>query len=230
VARLLIAHGAEINAATTDDFTSLMFASQFGHLEVARLLIEHGANVNAATTNDGLTSLMLASMGGHLEVVRLLIKHGANENAKSVNGKTAIDIAEENGRENVVEFLRSRFLVKDVINRKGMEYKTRKALENAFEHHGHNFGMSRNVANPVSETILHSMGVGLSPTAATPFNTSAKERKRIAKQYENIGYGSQWKKMNTMKWVNNSRVGGSKNIRKTLRRKKTVRKTSKKHY
>jgi ankyrin repeat protein len=171
-----------------------------------------------------MTSLFYASQYGHLEVARLLITHGADINAKNHDGQTAIDIAEENDKKNIVELLRS-FLVKDVINRKGMEYKTRKALENAFEHHGHNFGMSRNVANPVSETILHSMGVGLSPTAATPFNTSAKERKRIAKQYENIGYGSQWKKMNTMKWVNNSRVGGSKNIRKTLRRKKTVRKT-----
>ena len=71
IVRELCEHGANVNAARTDDgffFTALMWASQNGHLEIVRELCERGVNVNAAKTDNGFTALMWASWYGHQEV------------------------------------------------------------------------------------------------------------------------------------------------------------------
>jgi ankyrin repeat protein len=213
VARLLIKHGANLNEAANPGWTSLMEACQKGHLEVARLLIKHGANVNAAQTDNGMTSLMWASEKGHLNVVKLLLENGADINKKDNDNLTALDYARDWRHTKVAKFLGD-FLIKNATNRKGVEYKTRKALENVFEHHGHNIGMSRNVANPISELILSYTGDGLSPKAAQPHNTSRKERQRVGELRERIGNGLQWRRV---------KVGGS---RKT-KNKRSARKTRK---
>ena len=47
IARLLLDHGANVNAQTPQQRTPLHFASQRGSLECTRLLIGHGADTNA---------------------------------------------------------------------------------------------------------------------------------------------------------------------------------------
>ena len=57
--------GANVNAAATDNgYTSLMWASQEGHLEVFRELCDRGVNVNAARTDSGFTPLTAACQEG----------------------------------------------------------------------------------------------------------------------------------------------------------------------
>jgi len=48
IAQLLVERGANVNAAATDDgITSLMLASQCGHLETVRFLLSRGASKTA---------------------------------------------------------------------------------------------------------------------------------------------------------------------------------------
>lgn len=62
VAELLLADGADVNAADESDETPLHLAAASGHLDMVLLLISHGANVNAldeddATPLDGASGL-----------------------------------------------------------------------------------------------------------------------------------------------------------------------------
>ena len=95
IAELLIARGADINAAYElptaalqgSSSMGLMFlpcgtplhmAAEQGHTEIAGLLIAKGADVNA-TDKWGKTPLAIAVEIGHKDVVDLLRKHGASK-------------------------------------------------------------------------------------------------------------------------------------------------------
>jgi hypothetical protein len=52
VAELLLADGADVNAADESDETPLHLAAASGHLDMVLLLISHGANVNALDEDD----------------------------------------------------------------------------------------------------------------------------------------------------------------------------------
>jgi hypothetical protein len=77
VARLLLEHGADVDALTDDGLTPLHMAVESGRVEVARVLLEHGANVGAED-NEGKTPFQIASAGGNDEIMKLLSEHGAN--------------------------------------------------------------------------------------------------------------------------------------------------------
>ena len=55
---------------------------------------------------DNGTPLHEASLGGHLEVVRYLIEKGANPKLKTKAGKTAYDIAVDEGHSSISMFLK----------------------------------------------------------------------------------------------------------------------------
>lgn len=55
IARLLIDHGADVNAASTRGHTALYCAGGHGHLDTLRLLLDHGADPDAVFTDDGKT-------------------------------------------------------------------------------------------------------------------------------------------------------------------------------
>ena len=80
IVKLLLDRGALVEARNiTPGFTSLMFASENGHIEVVKLLLNHGAQVEAESGDKSLTSLMLARNKGQSEVEKLLLDHGAVE-------------------------------------------------------------------------------------------------------------------------------------------------------
>ncbi|KAJ7900820.1 Pfs, NACHT and ankyrin domain protein [Mycena leptocephala] len=95
-ARLLLEHGADVNAQGGQYWTALQAASAEGHLELARLLLEHGAEVNAQGGEDG-NALQAASSGGRLEVARLLLEHGAEVNVQGGQYWTALQAASAEG-------------------------------------------------------------------------------------------------------------------------------------
>lgn len=53
----------------------------------------------------GWTPLMIASQGGHEEIAHLLLDLRVNVEVKSPHGKTALEIAQENGRLGMMEVL-----------------------------------------------------------------------------------------------------------------------------
>lgn len=85
-------------------WTLLHMAASGGNSKLAKLLISRGADINARTT-DEITALHYAAGKGHAKVVRTLLEHGADATFTS-GGKTALDLAEESGRDNVVKLLR----------------------------------------------------------------------------------------------------------------------------
>ncbi len=82
--RLLLDHGADVNAFDSFGRTPLMYAaiSDVLPLDIVKLLIDRGANVNAKdrhtkTGDAGLTVLDIANQNGKTPIVDLLVKSGA---------------------------------------------------------------------------------------------------------------------------------------------------------
>ncbi len=76
VTRLLIEHGADVNARQQSGFTPLHEAAGSGKLEFARLFLDHGADLNART-DDGKTALTLAIEARQEAMVKFLRERGA---------------------------------------------------------------------------------------------------------------------------------------------------------
>ena len=66
--RELLKHGAKVESADKDEWTSLITAASYGQLEVVQELLKHGAKVESADKN-GWTPLNSAAKEGHLEIV-----------------------------------------------------------------------------------------------------------------------------------------------------------------
>jgi ankyrin repeat protein len=78
IARLLIAHGAPVNARQAEGFAPLHSAAQNGSLEILQALLDAGAEVNVRDA-EGKTPLAFAQAEEHSEAVALLRAHGAVE-------------------------------------------------------------------------------------------------------------------------------------------------------
>ena len=86
---LLLQHGANIEAATSDGRTPLHIAAANGQLLAVKCLLEKGAR-GTATDNKGRLPLHDACFKGHVEVARFLLEKYPD----TVNSTTS----EENGR------------------------------------------------------------------------------------------------------------------------------------
>jgi ankyrin repeat protein len=75
--KLLLAHGADVNATAKNGWTALMCAAREGHIETMKLLLAHGADVNAAD-KDGRTAWMQACRENHTEAAEFLLENGAH--------------------------------------------------------------------------------------------------------------------------------------------------------
>jgi len=80
VARLLVEHGARVNAAGAFGGQTPLFDAARTNVELTRFLLDSGASADARTS-DGYAPLHQAM---NSEVVRLLIEHGAKVNARDV--------------------------------------------------------------------------------------------------------------------------------------------------
>lgn len=85
------------------EWTLLHMAASGGNPKMVELLISKGAQVNALTTDDK-TPLHYAAGKGHLEVARALVRNDADITLVC-NGRTALNLAEEHGRDDVIDFL-----------------------------------------------------------------------------------------------------------------------------
>ena len=74
-AKLLIAHGADVNARDVAQATPLMYAAVRNSRKVIELLIENGADINARD-NDGTAVLIIAKLL-QPELVALFKERGA---------------------------------------------------------------------------------------------------------------------------------------------------------
>jgi len=106
--RRLIDTGAYVNARdgsirnSIRNYTALILASRYGHIEIVKLLIVAGADVNAKG-GIGNTALQGASRYGHTEMVKLLRAVGAGSWFSS--SRTPIVAASLSGSSSVVRAL-----------------------------------------------------------------------------------------------------------------------------
>ncbi|MGH6818077.1 MAG: quinoprotein dehydrogenase-associated putative ABC transporter substrate-binding protein [Methylovirgula sp.] len=82
VARALIRHGADVNAASTSGVTALMLAAAHNNAPIVGLLLQSGANLDMKSP-DGKTALDLAKENGNDTVVSLIrLMQQASSNGK----------------------------------------------------------------------------------------------------------------------------------------------------
>src|SRR5262249_59093137 len=79
----LVKAGADVDAATSNGTTSLMFAAASGTVAAVQALIDRGANVNAKESIRGLTPAMFAAASNRAAALELLAKKGADLKATS---------------------------------------------------------------------------------------------------------------------------------------------------
>ncbi len=121
MAELLIAHGADINAADSFGRTPLHNVSAqsvYADLALLDLLLAHGANVHAFD-HDGLTPLHTAVNNGNLLAVQRFLAHGMSINTQSQNGDTPLHIAAAAHNLAVAAFLLSNGAQVNARNRAG---------------------------------------------------------------------------------------------------------------
>ncbi len=90
--RLLLLHGADLEAEAKNGYVALHFAARSGNTEIIRYLIDADAKVDAVD-QAGNTPLHLAALEGHVDTVELLVEKGASQEAKNKTGKTPLQIA-----------------------------------------------------------------------------------------------------------------------------------------
>ena len=84
--RLLVANGAEVNAAHGDGMTGLHWAAENGNPEIANILLESEADVEAVTRLGAYRPLHLAARRGHASVIQLLLDASADPEVESTTG------------------------------------------------------------------------------------------------------------------------------------------------
>jgi ankyrin repeat protein len=106
MAALLLDRGAKVNLPNAAGATPLHDAALGGSVPVAALLIARGADVNARDKESGATPLHNAASWGRREAAEFLVKKGADANARTNSGKTAYELAVENGHDALAALLR----------------------------------------------------------------------------------------------------------------------------
>ena len=89
IARVLLKHGADIEARDCKDYSPLDHVAREGYVELAQVLLEHGADVNAQGIQR-CTPLYWASNEGQLAVAEVLLSHGADVASQCKNKETAL--------------------------------------------------------------------------------------------------------------------------------------------
>lgn len=116
IAKILIDHGADIEAKDNSNDTPIIEAAWGGRPNLTKLLIEKGAKVNAQSAN-GKTPLHWASENlpngspsitaeGRLAVVQILLENKANVNAKDSQGYTPLDLATKSEKSDIASLLK----------------------------------------------------------------------------------------------------------------------------
>jgi ankyrin repeat protein len=105
VARLLIAHGADLDLRSNEGtiLHRVINKATKAQSEMTEVLLQGGARLQ--TFSFGSTELHMAAMKGLADLVPLLVKHGADVNAVNEYGRTALYYAARHGQRQSAEAL-----------------------------------------------------------------------------------------------------------------------------
>ncbi len=103
--KLLLTHGADVNARLVDGTPILRQAAMLGNSNrVLQLLLDKNADPNIGTAT-GLTPLMAAANRGNVEAMQMLLAKGAKADAKNAAGSSALVFAAGSGQPAAVKLL-----------------------------------------------------------------------------------------------------------------------------
>jgi hypothetical protein len=92
MARVLLLHGADVNAVDKDGDSLFWLATCCDYQYTMRLLLRHGANVNSRNSR-GMTALLRMTMGEEPIRMKILIEGGADPNIPDSDGDTCLAYA-----------------------------------------------------------------------------------------------------------------------------------------
>ena len=103
----LLERGADVNAKSRNAMGNLPIhaAAAGGRTEAVAALLAGGADVNAVDVR-GWTPLALAAQNGSRAIVELCLAHGADAYSRSHDGRSALDVAQVAGNDEIVALLR----------------------------------------------------------------------------------------------------------------------------
>ncbi|XP_072109601.1 inversin isoform X2 [Mobula birostris] len=102
--KLLLEHGAQVDAMDVMKHTPLFRACEMGHKEVIQTLIEGGGRVDLLD-QDGHSPLHWAALGGNADVCQILIQNLINPNVQDFAGRTPLQCAAYGGYINCMAVL-----------------------------------------------------------------------------------------------------------------------------
>jgi len=109
VVKLLLDHGADIDAQADNGETAVMCAATIddGNPTTVRLLVERGCNLNikSITGDNVLLAVISGSDREKLETLRILIDNGVDVNCKNEKGETPLQWAAFYGHYNTIKLL-----------------------------------------------------------------------------------------------------------------------------
>lgn len=103
--RRMIADGFDVNERNLAGEVALHEAARLGHVLVIDVLLEAGAEIDAASKTS-TTPIGLAIANNQLHAVRHLLKQGASINGTVCNGKSALETAQMNDREEMISLIK----------------------------------------------------------------------------------------------------------------------------
>ncbi|XP_047523671.1 protein phosphatase 1 regulatory subunit 12A-like isoform X11 [Pieris napi] len=115
----LLKLGADINTSNVDGLTALHQACIDDNFDMVQFLVEHGADVNRGD-NEGWTPLHATASCGFASIARHLLENGADVAAVNYDGELAIDIAESDEMEK---------LLQTAIDEKGVDCEKSRSAE-----------------------------------------------------------------------------------------------------
>lgn len=102
--KFLLSKGADPESQDKNGNTPLTISAANGHAGIVNILVR-SADINARNQQKS-TALILAAKYGHKDIVRLLLNQGADVSLEDWEGKSALTVAQERDRDEIVTMLR----------------------------------------------------------------------------------------------------------------------------